>query len=434
MPVHEIVLPRTVSGSGRAAGAIEPNNFEHANARVRKPPLTSAPSLPLNHSINKNAFRRPTLGIIGGGQLAKMTAHAAAQLGCETVFIERQDDCPTRLVSSRGLIKDWSEVNSLLELSAEVDVVTLENEFVDAALLAQLEERGHRVLPSADTMRLIQDKFIQKQTLLRAGLATTHVVAVENLEHLKTIAREWGFPFLVKARHLSYDGKGNATISSDGEIEPSWQKLGGDAGRLIFAEQFCRFERELAVIVTRSVTGELVTYPVVQTVQRDHVCHHVVAPAEIPPEVILRAEELARAAVIAVNGVGSFGIEMFQMPDGEVLINELAPRVHNSGHYTIEGCDCSQFENHVRAVLGWPLGSTRLRAPSAMVNLLGHADAQGVARGLAEALKIPGAHVHIYGKSRAAKGRKMGHVTALGPNTAAALATAQKAADSIRFE
>ena len=389
---------------------------------------------PLNHSIGTHTSRRPVLGIIGGGQLAKMTAQAAAQLGCDTSFIERQADCPASLVSSRGNIKDWSKLELLLEFAAAVDVVTLENEFVDASLLAQLEERAHRVLPSADTMRLIQDKFVQKQTLIRAGLATTHVVALDNLEHLHAIAREWGFPFLIKSRHLSYDGKGNATISSAGEIEPSWQRLGGNAGRLIFAEQFCPFERELAVIVTRGLAGELATYPVVETVQRDHVCHHVVAPAQIPAQVSSRAEQLAQAAVIAVNGVGTFGIEMFQMPSGEMLINELAPRVHNSGHYTIEACDCSQFENHVRAVLGWPLGSTRLRAPAAMVNLLGHADAPGVATGLAEALKIPGAHVHMYGKSRAARGRKMGHITALGTNIAAALATAQKAADSIRFK
>ena len=172
----------------------------------------------------------------------------------------------------------------------------------------------------------------------------------------------------------------------------------------------------------------------VETVNRDHICHHVVAPAAIAPALAQQAGDVAQRAVEAIGGVGSFGMELFLGRDGRLLVNEIAPRVHNSGHYTIEACACSQFENHVRAVLGLPLGSSALRAPAAaMVNLLGFGDGSGTPIGLAEALKVAGANVHVYGKSRSARGRKMGHVTAVGATAGEALAIAQRAADRIRF-
>ena len=375
-----------------------------------------------------------TLGIIGGGQLAKMTAQAAAQFGCEVVILERQPEFPAGSLATQTLLGDWDDPDSLLELAALVDVVTLENEFVDADALVVLEQQGHTLWPSSTTMRLIQDKFVQKQTLASAGLPVPGMRAVVRIADVATTAAEWGFPFLLKARRNAYDGKGNATLRSLSDIETAWEKLGGHRGNLLFAEQFCPFIKELAVIVTRGVSGEVTTYPVVETVQHNHVCQIVRAPAPVSPEITERAAELARRAVAAVEAVGSFGVEMFLLNDGEILVNELAPRVHNSGHYTIEACVCSQFENHVRAVLGWPLGSPALRAPAAvMVNLLASADGAGTPQGLTEALRVPGAHVHIYGKARSGKGRKMGHVTALGTTHEDALAVAQRAADCIRF-
>jgi 5-(carboxyamino)imidazole ribonucleotide synthase len=375
-----------------------------------------------------------TLGIVGGGQLAKMTAQAAAQLGCKVVILERQTEFPAANVAARTLIGDWDDPDSLLDLAALVDVVTLENEFVDAGALAFLEQRGHTLWPSSATMRLIQDKFVQKQTLAAAGLPVPLPRAVERMEDVAAVACEWGFPFLLKARRNAYDGKGNATVRSGTDIETAWRKLGGPSGNPLFAEQFCPFTHELAVIVTRSSSGAVVTYPVVETVQRDHICHLVRAPAPVAPEIAERAAELARRAVEAVSAVGSFGVEMFLTGAGQILVNELAPRVHNSGHYTIEACVCSQFENHVRAVLGWPLGSTEMVAPAAaMVNLLGGANGAGAPMGLDKALAVAGAHVHIYGKTASAKGRKMGHVTAIGKNASEAVATAERAAQEIIF-
>ena len=375
-----------------------------------------------------------TLGIIGGGQLAKMTAQAAARFGCEVVILERQPEFPAGSLATQTLLGDWDDPDSLLELAALVDVITLENEFVDAAALAVLEQQGHTLWPSSTTMRLIQDKLLQKQTLAEAGLPVPRMRAMERIADVATTAAEWGFPFLLKARRNAYDGKGNATLRSLADIEATWDKLGGHRGNPLFAEQFCPFTNELAVIVTRGVNSDVVTYPVVETVQREHICHVVSAPASVAEETARRATDIARRAIEAVDGVGSFGVEMFLMPSGEIVINELAPRVHNSGHYTIEACACSQFENHVRAVFGWPLGSPALRAPAAvMVNLLASGDGLGTPQGLTEALRVPGAHVHIYGKARSGPGRKMGHVTALGATPEVALAIAQRAADCLRF-
>ncbi len=374
------------------------------------------------------------IGIIGGGQLAKMTAQAASQLGCEVVILERSADFPASSLAAESLIADWNTPEPLLKLASMVDVLTLENEFVPARVLQVVEAKGHRVWPSSQTLSLVQDKLLQKQTLQKAGLPTPLVEAVNSVEELRNFASRVGFPFLLKARFNGYDGKGNVTVRSLDEFESAWKTLRGDSGNLLCAEAFCHFERELATIVTRGQDGTTIAYPIVETVQRNHICHTVRAPAAVPPDLSARASQLAIAAITAVGGVGCFGVEMFLTPDGKLLINELAPRVHNSGHYTIEACDCSQFENHVRAVLGLSLGSTRMRVPAAvMVNLLGAGQGPGAPAGLNRALAVEGAHIHIYGKRQAAPGRKMGHITALGSSADQAFQTAQSAAASIVF-
>jgi 5-(carboxyamino)imidazole ribonucleotide synthase len=186
--------------------------------------------------------------------------------------------------------------------------------------------------------------------------------------------------------------------------------------------------------VTRSKNGEHAIYPLVETLQKNHVCEQVIAPGPVLETIAERAKHLALKAIEAIEGIGSFGVEFFLLSDGQILVNEIAPRVHNSGHYTIEACECSQFENHIRAIRGLPLGGTRLRAPAAMVNLLAKSNGSGAPRGIADALAVQGAHVHLYGKLHAAPGRKMGHVTALGKTADEALAIAQRAANSIHFD
>lgn len=374
-----------------------------------------------------------TLGIVGGGQLAKMTAQAATAFGCDVVVLERGTDFPAQSLDTHALQGDWNDPRELLALARACDVVTLENEFVDADALHEVERAGHVVHPSAHTIRTVQDKFVQKTAFAAAGLPLPRFRAVSSPRDVVEAARAYGWPLVLKKRRNGYDGKGNATVRAEGDVERAWKALGGDVNAL-YVEEFCAFTAELATLVTRGRDGACVAYPVVETIQQDHICHVVRVPSTVAAPHAGEVQRIARRAVESVEGVGTFGLELFLLGDGRLLVNEIAPRVHNSGHYTIEACVTSQFENHVRAVLGMPLGSTALRAPAAaMVNLLGAGRGSGTPVGLADALRVPGAHVHVYGKRASERGRKMGHVTALGATVEEALATARAAADRIRF-
>ena len=374
------------------------------------------------------------LGIIGGGQLARMTAMAALRLGYRSVVLERSADCPAA-ATAECLVGDWNSADDLFRLAERVDVLTLENEFVDAAHLEKLEAAGHKLWPTSRSIGLVQDKLIQKQTLLDAGIPVPGMRGIGDLAELESAVAELGLPLVLKARRNGYDGKGNATIRTSDDIASAWQQLRGDQGNALYVEEFCPFVSELAVVITRGLDGSTVVYPLVETVQKDHVCNIVRAPALVAKDVAERAKQIAISAIEAVGAVGTFAVEMFLRNDGGIVVNELAPRVHNSGHYTIEACACSQFENHVRAVLGLPLGSSQMVAPHAvMVNLLGKYQGTGTALGLDRALAVAGANLHLYGKTSTSAGRKMGHVTALGQTPEEAESAALACAEAISFQ
>lgn len=373
------------------------------------------------------------LGIIGGGQLARMTAIAALPLGVDVVVLEKNPHSPAARLSPDCVVGDWANRETLLKFAAQCEVITLENEFVDAAALEILEQAGHKVFPSARCIATVQDKFTQKSALQNAGIAVPQFCAVRTPEEIVAAGNQFGWPVVLKTRRNGYDGKGNFSLKSEADIAAGWSALGGDKNELM-VEAWFPFVKELAIIVTRGRDGATAVYPVVETVQCNHVCHVVKAPAQISDELAKRAAALAKRAVEAVGGIGSFGVEMFLSANGELAINELAPRVHNSGHYTIEACDCSQFENHVRAVLGWPLGNPLMVAPAAvMVNLLGTEKTSGQPRGLDSALRMTGARVHLYGKLMSGPGRKMGHVTVMGNSVEEAQDIAERAAKEIYF-
>lgn len=282
-------------------------------------------------------------------------------------------------------------------------------------------------------MRIVQDKFLQKTALKTAGLSVPEFIDVPDLAALDAAIRILGLPLVLKKRRNGYDGKGNATIRTEADSRLAWELLNGEENAL-FAEAFCPFTQELAIMITRSATHPSVAYPVVETIQDHHICRTVKAPAQISPALADTVTELARKAIDAVQGIGTFGVELFLTADNRILINELAPRVHNSGHYTIEACACSQFENHLRAILGWPLGSPAMRLPSAvMINLLGAGKGTGAPVGIQEAIQIPGAHIHIYGKTASSHLRKMGHLTTIGTTPEETLRRAQTAASRIQF-
>ena len=373
-----------------------------------------------------------TLGILGGGQLAQMTTQAAVSLGVEIAIFERRNDSPASRLTHHNVVGEWDDMQALEQFIGMCDIVTLENEFVDASILAQIEAAGIPVYPTSATLAQIQDKLVQKTTMREAGVPVSQFRAVDSVDDVNAAGEAFGYPFVLKARRDGYDGYGNVTLNSADEIPAAWEKLGAHEGRLLLAERFVPFERELAVMVLRGRDGDMRTYPVVETVQQNHICHVVRAPAPVPSDSAQIATEIAKKAVTAVDGVGVFGVELFKLKDGTILYNEMAPRPHNSGHYTIEACVTSQFENHIHAILGWALGATSLVTQSAvMVNLLGERRGETDMTGIRHALRVSGAHVHIYGKRDVRPGRKMGHITVTGESLETLEQRAHEAAELV---
>lgn len=374
----------------------------------------------------------PTLGILGGGQLGRMMALAAIRLGIPVRFLSPKPSGPMQGLGEQ-MVGDWTDPDVLRAFAEGCHAITVESEWAPAEHLADVLPETSALWPSPETLRLIRHKGIQNRMLRAAGLPLPRFRCCATLEEAKEAAADFGFPAMMKRYEGSYDGYGNATLRTRADLEPAWNDLATDDGVLV--EAWAPFVRELSVLVCRRADGVHVEYPVVYTEQKDHRCHAVVAPApHLSSDVEAEARRVALAAVEAVGGVGITGVELFEMEDGRVLVNELAPRPHNTGHYTIDACHTSQFENHVRAVLGLPLGDPGLRVPCAvMVNVLGQRKGTAQPQGLAEALDIAGASVHLYGKPTVRPKRKMGHVTVTGNDPEDVRARAEKAAARIHL-
>lgn len=309
-----------------------------------------------------------TVGVLGGGQLGRMMAAAAARLGVRLLLLD-----PMGAASPAGQVAgqdgvwhgSFSDPDMVARLGVACTVVTAEIEHVNVAALFDLESRNvARVLPSPATIEIIQDKFRQKQFLAQHRVPSPLFADCPLVEAAAACGRDFGYPLMLKKRRLAYDGRGNAVVSSPDRLEAAFAAL-GDID--LYAEKWVPYVKELAVMVARSPSGEMATYPLVETVQRESVCDSVLAPARCDAEVQQRALQIAMDAVQALQGVGIFGIELFLLADGQVLLNEIAPRPHNSGHYTNDACECDQFEQHLRAILNLPLGSTSLIVPVALM-------------------------------------------------------------------
>ncbi|MFN3194499.1 MAG: 5-(carboxyamino)imidazole ribonucleotide synthase [Chlorobiota bacterium] len=372
------------------------------------------------------------IGVLGAGQLAKMLANDAYRLGLRFATIEDKPGSPATFMTKFDFSGSGNNRERLDKFVDSCDVITLENEFIDPEILEYIEE-SKPVYPSSKTLKLIQDKFIQKNTFAEAGLKLPNYNKMDNIEDCKKFGEQFGYPFVLKARKYGYDGYGNETVRSEGEIEKAYNNLTKNNKSGLLAESFVNFTKELAVMVARSKNGETAIYPCVETIQRDHICHQIIAPAEVDNSVAETAQQAALACVKAIDGVGVFGIELFLTEDGEVLVNEIAPRPHNSGHYTIEGCYTSQYENAIRAINGLPLGSTELITGAAcMINLLGERDGSGVPSSPDKMLQSK-AKLHLYDKADSRVGRKMGHITAVASNTDDAIKIAKKAAADFKW-
>ncbi len=374
----------------------------------------------------------PTLGILGGGQLGKMMAAAATQLSVDVRLLSPKGAGPMQAYAD-SRIGDWTDPDVLRDFADGCDVITVESEWAPAAEAAAAVTEDTAVRPSPDTLAIIKDKGVQKQHLADAGIPVPAFQRCASLDAALDAADDFGYPVVLKQYRGAYDGYGNATAHGPDDVRAAWPDLAADDGLMV--ERFMDFKRELAVRVARRPGGEHVVSPVAYTEQDEHICHAVVVPAAMDSSQAENAQQVAKDAVDAVDGVGLTAVELFEMSDGRILVNELAPRPHNTGHYSIEGAHTSQFENHVRAVLDWPLGTPDLVAPVAvMVNILGTREGTPPrTRGLDTALRVEGAHVHIYGKPDVRPGRKMGHVTVVGADRAAVRQRAEDAADAIRL-
>jgi 5-(carboxyamino)imidazole ribonucleotide synthase len=360
-----------------------------------------------------------TLGILGGGQLGKMIAIEARRLGYRVKVLDPDVACPASEVADivQG---EWSDPTAALELALASDVVTLETEHVPYEVLAEVE-KVRPLRPSAQVLKTIQDRLNQRQFLHRHDLPQTRWANVESLAQLQAALAEIGSPAILKRRKGGYDGRAQVRIYAAQEADAAWRALGEEPCIL---EAFVDFTAELSVVLARSAQGEIRFFAAAENVHRNGILHTTVAPGRFPEAILEAAEELATRAAVALQIVGVLTVELFLTRDDRLLINEMAPRVHNSGHFTLGACATSQFEQQLRAVCGLPLGSQSQHLPAAMVNLLGDLWANGEPDFL-PVLADSRAHLHLYGKREARPGRKMGHITVLGDTTHEALAVAE---------
>lgn len=375
------------------------------------------------------------VGVVGGGQLASMMGDAAKALGIQLVVQTPNVTDPAVSVAAGAVLAAVDDVLATAKLADGCDVITFENEFVDLDGLRPLEQQGVLFQPSLSSLSPLLDKYVQRCYLQGLGLPTPRfwewdcsadlppelfkAVAMDNLaisvsdrvqieQDSESGPRE--FPFVVKVRRHGYDGLGTFIVKDRENFESIRAKLKGQS---LLVEEFVPFDRELAVIAARSATGEIAIYPIVETQQQNQVCRLVIAPADISLDVKTEAGAIARTLLNSLEAVGVFGIELFLTADNKLLVNEIAPRTHNSGHFTIDACETSQFEQHLRAVCQLPLGNPDLNCAGAvMVNLLGYESAESdYLMKRKQLAQISGAFVHWYGKEVSRPGRKLGHVT-----------------------
>ncbi|OQR90015.1 phosphoribosylaminoimidazole carboxylase, partial [Thraustotheca clavata] len=378
----------------------------------------------------------PTVGCLGGGQLGRMMGYAAHRLGVNLICLDPQGkESPAGQVT-QSVDGSFTDAAAIETLANKVDVLTVEIEHVNAQTLRSLQKSHPKlqIHPSPDTIALIQDKFAQKEFCRDVDVPLGPFMAINTQADAVAAGTKYGYPYMLKSRHWSYDGKGNAVVASEKDIAAAIKSLAPEmaAGKL-YAEKWVPFSKELAIMVVRQGT-DVRAYPVVETTQKDNICHTVLSPAVLPNKALHEAaKEMAMKVVSALSGNGIFGIEMFLTADNKLLLNEIAPRPHNSGHYTIEACETDQFENHIRAVANIPLGSPALKVGASwMLNVLGTAKPEETTKLIAHAATVPGASVHWYGKAAIRPGRKVGHITVVADSMSALLERAGQVSPSAK--
>ena len=368
-----------------------------------------------------------TIGVLGGGQLGRMLGFAARAMGYRIVVLDPDPDCPSAAVADRVVVGAYDDVAAARELAALSDVVTYELEHVAAGVVAAVAEITP-VRPGLEVLRVTQDRLAERAFVESAGIAVAPWRAVASVGALQSAAHELGMPLRLKAALGGYDGRSQVRIAEEGEAASAIERLGRPASESLLVERELDFAAELSVIVARGTDLRTSTFPPARNLHEDGILVESVAPADLPGEALGAAEDTGCRLADAMDLVGTLTIELFLLRDGSLVVNELAPRVHNSGHWTIEGAATSQFEQHIRAIAGLPLGPTDAHRPTAIVNVLGTGPLRDARLlGVDEALGITETHLHLYDKRRVFERRKMGHVTALGSTTQEALDRARAA-------
>ena len=351
------------------------------------------------------------LGIIGGGQLGMMITEAAKKMPehiSKVIVLDPTKDCPAAQVGAEQIVADFKDKDAIVDLSIKSDIITYEIESGDSDILKSVEKNAE-INPSPETLKVIQDKFLQKSFLLKNDISVPEFTKIESIDDVKEGLKNFGFPVILKSRRDAYDGRGNFKINSEDEIQKAFDYF---KGQNIMLEKFVPFKMEVSVIASRSTRGEIKTFPLVENIHEDSILRETVAPARVTEDVIKKAEQIAEKTMNVLKGAGIFGIEMFVTQEDSVMINEIAPRVHNSGHHTLQSSRTSQFEQHLRAILGLELGDTSLVYNTVMYNILGTKGFEGEYKPIEISEK--NVFLKMYGKKISKPMRKLGHFNLVG--------------------
>ena len=364
--------------------------------------------------LNELTIQRPIrIGIIGGGQLGKMIPQEAKRMFLTVNILDPNKDCPASTLCDKLIIADFKDEQKIYDLAKYSDIITYEIELANSKALKNLESQNYPIYPSPHSLYIIQNKFRQKTFFKQNNLSVTEFSKTESLNDLIDIAGKFGFPFMLKASEESYDGRGNYLVKSKEDIPVAFKHF---KDKDTFAEKFVDFKNEISIMVARNQQGQIESFPIAENIHFNNILDTTIVPANISLKAQKDAKVIAEKVMECLKDVGIFGIEMFVSKTDEIFINEIAPRPHNSGHYSIEGCSISQFEQHIRAILNFPLARPELLRPTIMKNILGPPNIQGNYKfiGLSKLLSIPSTKIHIYGKQQTSPGRKLGHITCTG--------------------
>lgn len=375
------------------------------------------------------------IGVIGGGQLGRMLAFEAKRMGYNVIVLDPKENCPAVQVCDEQIVGSLYDASKIRELAEKSDVLTYEFEFLDANILCDLESEGYKIAPSGKTLKIIQNKYTQKTFFKEKGLSVPRFIKVSSRDELEKGIEELGLPVVLKFCTGGYDGKGNIVIKNKNEIDEVVNEVSLDKGDFML-EEFIKFKCEISMAVARNTFGQIEFFPVGENIHEESILRYTKVPANISNEVEEKAKKLVCKVIEAFDDIGLICVELFVSENDDIYINEVAPRTHNSTHYTIEACITSQFEQQLRAITGLPLGSTKLISPVVMANLLGEDKIEGNFKieGLDNILQVEGAYFHFYGKSFVDVKKKIGHITILDNSIESAEAKAREALSKIKIK